>query len=1050
MVLSDLSVKRPIVAAVMSIVIVLCGFAAYDQLPLRQFPDIDPPVVSIDTNYPGAAANVVESRVTEPIEARIAGLEGIDTIESASSDGASRITVSFRVGRDVDAAANDVRDRVAGVLDDLPPETDPPEISKVDSNQDVIMWLNLTSDRLTVPELTDYARRYLVDRFSVLDGVSRVRVGGQQNFALRIWLDRKEMAARGVAVSDIEERLRAENVELPAGSLESSDRQLTVRVNRSFTRASDFENLALQRGEEGYLLRLGDVARVEFGAEEDRTFFRGNGVPQVGIGVIRQSTANTIDVAQGARDLAERLNPTLPEGMAIRQSYDTSVFIQGAIDEVYKTLGLAVLLVVLTILLFLRSWRAMLAPAVTVPVSLVGAFLAMWLLGFSINLLTLLALVLAIGLVVDDAIVVLENIVRRMDELGETPMVAAYRGSRQVAFAVIATTIVLVAVFTPIGFLQGDIGRLFSEFALTIAAAVVISSFVALSLTPALAAALLRRRDASAIPTDGAGPRGPSNAGRGPAAARRLYGRMVDGVIRAPAIGLALIAASAGAAAWLFQDLPSEYAPREDRGAFFVIVNGPEGATYNYMLEYMDEIERRLTPYVESGEFQRLLVRAPRSFSTFEEFNSGIVIVVLSDWAERRSAWPIMGEVRQTLGDLPGVRAFPIMRQGFGGRTRKPLQMTIGGGDWEQLAEWRDTLLDALATEGVALNGLDWDYKETKPQLRVEIDYDRAAELGVRIRELGQTLETMLGSRRVTTFLQEGEEYDVILEGERDSQRTPNDLSNIYVRSTRSDALIPLSNVVELREVGGSGSLNRYNRIRAITLEATPPDGVALGDALARVEAVARQVLPPEVVIDFKGQSRDLRETGDSIAFVFVFGLAVVFLALAAQFESWRHPAVILLSAPTAIGGGLAGLWLAGGTLNIFSQIGMVMLVGLSAKNGILIVEFANQLRDQGREFGEAIREAALTRLRPVVMTGVTTAAGALPLILASGAGAESRFAIGAVVLGGVIGSTALTLFTVPAAYALVARGSGSPGRAARRLEAEEKALGPAVTGPAE
>ncbi|MEL6979222.1 MAG: efflux RND transporter permease subunit [Pseudomonadota bacterium] len=1038
--LSDLSVKRPIVATVMSIVIVLCGLVAFDQLPLRQYPDIDPPVVSVDTLYPGAAANVVETRITELIEERVAGVEGIETIESVSEDGASRISITFVTDRDVDAAANDVRDRVSGVLDDLPEEADPPEISKVDSNQDVIMWLNLVSDRMTVPEITDYARRYLVDRFSVIEGVARVRVGGQQNYAVRIWLDRKEMAARGIVAADIEDRLRAENVELPAGSLEGATRQLTVRVDRSFTSIRDFERMALLEGADGDLVRLGDIARVEFGSEEDRTFFRGNGVPQVGLGVIRQSTANTIDVARGAKELAAQLNPTLPEGMEILQSYDTSVFIQGAIDEVYRTLAIAVGLVILAILIFLGSWRAMLVPAVTVPVSLVGAFLAMWALGFSINLLTLLALVLAIGLVVDDAIVVLENIVRRMDEYGETPLVAAYRGARQVAFAVIATTLVLVAVFVPIGFLQGDIGRLFSEFALTIAAAVALSSFVALSLSPALASKVLKRGEAAAERA----PARRSGFARAFGAVTTGYRSVVRRLVAAPVLGLALVVGGFGASAALYSQIPSEYAPREDRGAFFVIVNGPEGATYEYMRDYMDEVERRLTPFVESGEFQRLLVRTPRTFNNYESFNTGIVIVVLSDWAERRAAWPILGEVRRTLGDLPGVRAFPIMRQGFGGRVRKPVQITIGGGDWAQLAAWRETLFSALDERGVALPGLDWDYKETRPQLRVDIDYDRAAELGVRVGDIGRTLETMLGSRRVTTFLQGGEEYDVVIEGERDAQRTPTDLSSIYVRSTASQALIPLSNLVELREVGGSGALNRYNRIRAITIEANLPEGVVLGEALAEIEAVAREVLPEQVVIDYKGQSLDLQEAGSSMAFVFGFGLAVVFLVLAAQFESWRHPLVIMLSVPVAITGGLAGLWLVGGSLNLYSQIGLVMLIGLAAKNGILIVEFANQLRDQGAAFADAIVDAATTRLRPVVMTGVTTAAGATPLILANGPGAETRFAIGVVVLGGVLASTVLTLLTVPATYALFARGSGSPGAVEQRLREEEAALDPA------
>ncbi|MEM6579299.1 MAG: efflux RND transporter permease subunit, partial [Pseudomonadota bacterium] len=716
----------------------------------------------------------------------------------------------------------------------------------------------------------------------------------------------------------------------------------------------------------------------------------------------------------------------------IFESYDTSVFISGAIQEVYKTLLVAAGLVMAVILIFLGSFRAMLVPAVTLPVSLTGAFLAIWLMGFSINLLTLLALVVSIGLVVDDAIVVLENIYRRMQEHGESPLLAAYRGAGQVAFAVVATTLVLIAVFVPVAFLQGDVGRLFSEFALTIAAAVAISSFVALSLSPALASKLLK-------------PRTEDNAltrlvDRGFARLRAGYAVLLNLVLRVPILGLVLILAGAASSWFLFGKLPQEFAPAEDRGAFFVIVNGPEGASYDYMTEYMDEIELRMLPLVETGEIQRLLVRAPRAFGRTENYNTGIVIVVLDDWGARRNAFAVMNEVRADLAGLPGVRAFPIMRQGFGGgATQKPLQITLGGGDWDQLSDWRQTLFEAMQERGMTFPGLDWDYKETQPQVRVEVDYTRANALGVRVAEIGRTLETMLGSRRVTTFLQNGEEYDVILEGERSDQQTPFDLTNIFVRSDDTDALIPLSNVVTLTETGGSRTLARYNRVRAITIEANLPDGTTLGEALGDIETLARDVLPDEVIIDYKGQSLDLRETGSSILFIFAFGIGVVFLVLAAQFESPRHAIVIMLSVPIAVVGGLLALDATGVSLNLYSQIGLIMLVGLAAKNGILIVEFANQLRDEGTEFLDAIEEASLARLRPILMTGITTISGAVPLVLAAGPGSETRYVIGVVIVGGVLTSTLVSLLTVPAAYALFARGTGSPGDVARRLEKEEQ-----------
>ncbi|MCF7984779.1 MAG: efflux RND transporter permease subunit [Thiohalocapsa sp.] len=1032
MILSDISVTRPVLATVLSLLLVAFGLVSYDRLPLREYPDIDPPVVSVETVYPGAAANVVETRITRLIEDRIAGVEGIRTVESSSEDGRSSITVEFDISRDIDGAANDIRDRVSGILDQLPVEAEPPDIQKVDSNEDVIMWLNLVCDRMTVPELTDYARRYLVDRFSVLDGVARIRVGGNQTFAMRVWLDRNALAARGLTVADVEDALRAENLELPAGGVESVDRQFSVRVDRAFKTADDFAQLVLDRGADGHMLRLGDVARVERGTEEDRTFFRGNAVPMVGIGIIKQSTANTIAVADAAKAEMARINPTLPEGMSIKQSFDSSVFVKGAIREVYKTLGIAIGLVVLVIFLFLGSVRAMLVPAVTVPVSLIATFTVLLMLGFTINILTLLALVLAIGLVVDDAIVVLENIHRRMEQYGETRLVAAFRGTRQVGFAVVATTIVLVSVFVPIAFLQGDVGRLFAEFALTMAAAVVFSSFVALSLSSMLASQILPAAHTSSSRfslshwVDGAFQW-----------LRRGYGVLLRFLLSQPWIVLIAFLATLGAALWLFERIPQEYTPKEDRGAFFVLVNGPEGASYTYMKEYMDEIEARLMPYAESGEAIRVLVRAPRTFSNAEIFNSGIVIMVLNDFAKRRSGWVIMDEVRAKLADLPGVRAFPVMRQGFGARIQKPVQFVIGGGSYEELAEWRDTLVAEIEKDNPGLLGLDWDYKETKPQLKVDIDYDRAADLGVTVGAIGRTLETMLGSRKVTTYLDAGEEYDVILEGERDEQRTPGSLENLYVRSSRSGELIPLSNLVSVREVAASQSLNRFNRVRAITLQANLADGLALGDALSYLENKVRTHLPEQVQVDYKGQSRDFRTSGEGILLVFALGIVVVFLVLAAQFESWVHPLVIMLTVPLAMAGALLGLWITGQSLNIYSQIGLIMLVGLAAKNGILIVEFANQLRDQGLAFREALLEASDVRLRPIVMTGITTAAGSLPLLLSSGAGAETRAVIGIVILAGALAATLFTLFVVPVAYDLLARRTGSPGDVRRRLEEE-------------
>ncbi|WOR13837.1 efflux RND transporter permease subunit [Hyphomonas sp. FCG-A18] len=1039
MLISDTSIKRPVFASVISLILIIFGVVSFDRLSLREYPDIDAPIVSIDTRYAGASANVVETRITQVIEDRIAGVEGIRFINSNSTDGRSRITIEFGINQDIDAAANDIRDRISGVLDNLPEEADPPEVEKADSNDDVIIWLNLAAENMTTPELSDYAERYLVDRFSAVDGVARVRVGGSRNYALRIWIDRRALAARDLTVSDIEQALRRENIEAPAGSIESDTRSYTVRIDRAFQTPDDFAKLVIAEGDGGYLVRLGDVSRVEQGTVEDRNMFRGNGVPMVGLGIVKQSTANTVDVAAGARELADRLNQTLPEGMSIERSFDSSVFISASIREVYITLGIAVALVTLVIFLFLGSVRATIIPAVTVPISIIATFSVLYALGLSVNLLTLLALVLAIGLVVDDAIVVLENISRRMDEKGETPLVAAYRGTRQVGFAVIATTLVLISVFVPITFLQGDVGRLFTEFALTIAAAVAFSSILALTLTPMLASKLLKPRQQagvwSVLPRMVDGAFGWFRNG---------YSWILDRLIPRPiVVGLVLMGLFAGA--WqLSGTVKEEYVPREDRGGFFVAVRGPQGASYSYMERYIDEIERRLLPYTESQdgrepEVNRLLLRAPGFGSS--AFNQAFVIVVMNDWSKRRPADEIIGEVNRSLSDLPGVRGFAIMRQGLGGGTGKPVQFVIGGPSYEVLTEWRDTFVAALEDQNPGLIDIDWDYKETQPQYRIQVDYERAADLGVTVADIGVTLQTMLGSRRVTTYIDDGEEYDVILEGLRSDQNNPNDVENIYVRSARSGQLIPLSNLITIDALADSPTLNRYNRVRAITIEAGLADGAALGDVLDAMQTIARDTLPVEATIDFKGQSLDFKTSGSSILFVFATGLVIVFLVLAAQFESYRHPVIIMLCVPATLAGGLAGLWLTGNSLNIYTQIGLIMLVGLAAKNGILIVEFANQLRDQGQAFHDALKEAALARFRPIVMTGLTTAAGALPLILSSGAGSETRAAIGVVILFGVISAVLVTVLFVPTAYALIARGSGSPGDVARRLEVESKTV---------
>jgi len=1034
MFLSDISIRRPVLATVFSLMLIVFGIISFERLPVREYPDIDPPVVSVEARYPGAAAAVVETRVTQIVEDAISGIEGIRSIDSESRDGISEVTVEFFLDRDLEAAVNDIRDRVSRILDNLPDEADPPEIFKVDSNSSVIMWLNLVSNRMDGLELTDYAERYLVDRFSVLDGVARVFVGGARRYAMRIWLDKQAMAAQNVTVADVEQALQNQNVELPAGRVESIRKEFTVRVTRLFNSAEDFGRLVVRQGRDGHLTRLRDIALVERGAEDDRSVLRGNRIPMVGLGIVRQSKANTLDVAHAVKKEAAQVNENLPEGMQLIQSYDTSVFIEASILEVYKTLAITAVLVVAVLFLFLGSLRATLVPAVTVPVSLIATFAVLSIMDFTINLLTLLAMILAIGMVVDDAIVVLENIFRRI-QLGEPPLLAAIKGARQVGFAVVATTMVLVAVFVPITFMQGNTGRLFSEFAIALAGAVCLSSLVALTLSPMMCSRILKPR-----PSEKFSKR--SRLTNLHNAIAKRYSRLLMVLMQYRWISALVFLLILVSIPLFYALIDKEYAPLEDRGAFFVIADGPEGASFEKSYEMLERMEEVLMPLYEKGEATRVLLRLPASFSSTNEVNSVRGIVVLSQWSERnRSMQEIMQGVNRNLRALPGYRAFSVARRGLGGGTGKPVEFVLGGSDYDELARWRDILIER-AEENNGLSNLESDYKENKPQLEVIIDKDRAADVGVSIAQIGRTLETMLGFRQVTTYIDRGEEYDVILEGKKEQKRTPTDIRNIYVRSeTGRGELIPLSSLVSVREFADSAAKNRFNRLRAVTLSATLQNGYLLGDALAYLEKITREELGSAPIIDFKGQSREFVDASRALVFAFGLSLLVVFLVLAAQFESFVHPFTIMLTVPLAVAGALVGLYLAGSSLNVYSQVGILVLIGLAAKNGILIVEFANQLRSQGKSVSEAVLESARTRLRPVLMTSVSTAIGAVPLVLASGAGAESRFTIGIVIISGVLLSTVLTLFLVPLTYSFLAKYTSPSNRIDREIKALEQNL---------
>ena len=1022
MLLSDVSVKRPVFATVINLLLIIFGIVAISMLSLREYPDIDPPIVSVSTNYTGASANIVETRITQLLEDRISGIEGIKNITSTSRNGRSDITIEFKLSRDIDAAANDVRERVSRALNNLPDQADPPEVSKANSDESAVVWYTLRSTNLNTMELTDYAERFLVDRLSIVDGVARVQIGGGRRYAMKVFLDRNAMAARGITVTDVENVIRAENVELPAGEVESLDRNFEVRVARSFLTPDDFAALTVAMGDDGYLVRLGEIARVELAAEDDETEFRGDGVNMIGLGIIKQSKSNTLEVARAAKAQIARIEETLPDNIFIVPSYDSSVFIEASIDEVYETLAIAMLMVVVVIYLFLGNIRATLIPAVTVPVSLVAAFIVMYGLDFSINLLTLLAMVLAIGLVVDDAIVVLENIYRRI-ELGEPPLLAAYRGAKEVGFAVIATTLVLISVFVPLVFLEGNIGRLFTEFALAIAAAVAFSSFTALTLSPMMASKLLKKKTRSS----GFGVWMDKRFGQ----LETRYYQSLGKTLHQPLLMVVLLIISVLAIVQLSEKVPSEFVPKEDRGNFFILMNAQEGASFESNAANLARIEEVLMPYRESGKIQRLLVRTP-GFGG----NAGMAIIGSADWDERDfSTFALMDEISEKLTAVPDVRAFAIMRSGIsGGGFGRPVQFVLQGDTYENLVAWRDTVL-TKAADTPNLVRIDSDYKETSPQLLLNIDRDRAADLGVSISDIGRTLEVMLGQRTVSTFLDRGEEYDVIIEGIEADYRSPSSIDNLYVRSARTGELIPMDNLLTFTEQATSAQLNRYNRMRAVTISANLADGYTLGEALSYLENIVATELPDNVSIDYKGESQLYHEAGSSFVYVFILALAVTYLILAAQFESWIHPLVIMLTVPLALVGAFIGLYFAGMTLNIYSQIGLVMLIGLAAKNGILIVEFANQLRDAGLAFEEALKRAAMQRLRPIVMTGFTTVFSALPLVMASGPGAESRMVIGMVIFAGVLVSAFMTLYVVPTAYSWLARNTGSPLQRTHEIE---------------
>ena len=1025
--LSDLSVRRPVFAAVIAVLLCIVGIVGYLSLSVREYPDTDPPIVSVETSYTGAAASVVETRITQIIEDSVAGVQGIQTITSTSRDGTSAISIEFSPSRDIDSAANDVRDRVGAVTEDLPEDALAPEIRKVDADARPIMFIVFTRPGWTPTQIADYLDRNVIDRFSAIDGVARVNGGGDERPATRVWLNAERLAAFALTPADIEGALRAQNVELPAGRFESKDQNQTLRVERAFSTPEQFAQLVVGRGADGYQVKLGDVARIEQGPENPYTSFRSNGGTGIGMGIIRQSGANTLEVAERAKALIEELRPNLPQGMQVNIGSDESLFISRAIDNVYDTLLEAAILVVLVIFLFLGSMRATIIPSITVPICLLATCAVMWLLGLSLNLLTLLAFVLAIGLVVDDAIVVLENVYHRIEQ-GEDPLLASYLGTRQVGFAIISTTLVVCAVFVPVMFLAGQTGLLFRELAIAMVAAIAFSGFISLSLAPMLCSKLLRHSERGRLArwVDDRFQR-----------LEAFYTRLLDRVLIRPAVAIVALLVFLGAAGALFLALPTELAPAEDTGVIDGQISAPEGTGFDRMKAYMQSIEDDLRPLLKDGSLKVLNMRTPGGFGSSDDFNGGNIIAFLRPWEDRTiTTAQVADRINKIIADQPGVRGNVSPRSGLARGRGLPVNIVLAGSTYEGLLAARNRIMAAAAGNPGLIN-LDSDYKETKPQMRIEVNRQRAGDLSVSANDISQALQTLLGSRRVTTYVDRGEEYRVLVQAERQGRETLADLERIQVR-TRTGALVPLSSVVTVREVAGPRQLNRYNKLRAITLQAGLAPGYSLGEALTFLEGQARQ--SPEVLaIGYRGESQSLRETGSSIWLVFGLTILIVYLLLAAQFESFIHPGVIIATVPLAVAGGVLGLALTGGSINLYSQIGIVMLVGLAAKNGILIVEFANQLRDEGLEIADAIRQAAARRLRPILMTSIATVIGAVPLVIRGGAGAAARHSIGVVVVFGVSLATLITLFLIPILYSRLAGRTVSPQTVGRRLDSALK-----------
>jgi multidrug efflux pump len=1002
--LSEVAIHRPVLASMASAALVLFGVIGYSRLSVREFPDVDPPVISVTTTLPGANAQVVETAVTDILEEELSTIQGLRTLTSTSQEEFSLITLEFTLDRPVDVAAQDVRDKVSRVRGRLPQDILEPVIAKQEADAQPFMYLALSGVNYDLMQLSDVADRLVKTRLQSLPGVGSAQIFGERRYAMRVWVRPDQLSARALTVQDVENAIRTRNVEIPAGRIESSRREFSVRSLGELKTPQEFSELVVA-SQGGQLVKLKDIARVELGPEDDRSVFRYNGNPSVAIGVVRQSKANLLDVADHIRTALPGINRVLPPGVKLDIGFDQSVFVTHSIDDARMTLVIAALLVVLIIFVFLRNLRATIIPGLAIPASIVSTFAIMYFMGFSINNFTLLALTIAIGIVVDDAIIVLENAYRHQEELSESPQTAAVQGSHEIGFAVIATTIALVAVFTPLAFLQGTTGRLFNEFGIAVAGAVMISGFVALTLTPMLCAKILR------VPHEHGAVFKAFEQGF--QALAEHYRGWLERALRHRGLVMAGAGVAVALAIVLLKVLKSEFVPPDDRGYFIVFALGPEGAT----LPYMDGYQRQLEQVVSRTKD----VEGYFSIVGFQSrVSQGIMFVRLVDWSKRsRSSQKVVAEVQPQFFGIPGVLAFANVPAAFGG-FGQPVQYVVQNPDFAVLGKTMDTLV----TRARAIKGLvnvNTDLRVNKPELTVSFDRDRAEDIGVPVGDVAAALQTFLGGRRVSTFTRNDKLYYVMVQLDSSQRRTPSDLSGLYVRG-RNGQLVQLDAVAHVKEGVGPRQLNHFNRVRDFTLTAGLAPGFALGEALDSLDGAARGVLPRGSSTALAGESRDLKESGSALVFAFGVALIVVYMVLASQFESLLHPFTVLLAVPLAVTGALVALKLMGSTLNLYSQIGMILLIGLVTKNSILLVEYTNQLKARGMDTVAAVIEAGRIRLRPILMTSVATIMGALPVAMGLGAGSASRRPLGYAIVGGIFFSTVLTLFVVPVAYVLLER----------------------------